>query len=454
MLPPGPRTPALWQTYRFVTQPADYMRSMKDNYGDAVSFHSLAGRGVAVMEPELAREVFGAPPDTFEAIPLVESLFGSTAVIAVSGERHKKLRKLLNPRFHGQQVKGFLAAMQRAVRTALEGFAQAAGTRRVVTMTDVTQAMALDVIIETVFGAQELDRDLAREVLLGVVRGFTPSIIGGGTFHKPWFPPWRRYVRACAAFDRWVLDLVQRRRARGTGGMGDDVLGVLLSARYEDGSPMDDAEVRDQLFTLLLAGHETSAIAMAWCTYYLIRTPDVLARLREEVDALGPKPSAEAITKLRYLDAVVSESLRIEPIVTDIIRVCREPFALGGKWTVPRGNVVAVLLASILRDPRVFPEPEVFRPERFLEKKYAASEFLPFGGGARRCLGAAFAQAELAIAVAEIASHWNLELASSEPETAVRRNLTMGPRHGVRVRVAGRRVEKGEMNRQDAGSAV
>jgi cytochrome P450 len=240
-------------------------------------------------------------------------------------------------------------------------------------------------------------------------------------------------------FNDWVTQVAGRRRARGEGGLGDDVLGVLLAARYDDGSAMDEIEVQDQLFTLLIAGHETSAIAMAWTVYHLLRSPEVLARLRVEIDRLGPEPALDAVVRLPYLDAVVSETLRVEPIVTDVARVCREPFTLG-QWTVPRGYVIAVLLVSILHDPRVFPEPERFRPERFLEKKYSASEFLPFGGGARRCLGSAFAEAELALAIAEIMSRYDLELAGAEPERAARRNLTMGPKHGVRVRVVGRRA--------------
>ena len=307
-------------------------------------------------------------------------------------------------------------------------------------MTDVSQAMALDVILETVFGAGELDRDAARKVLLDILGAFQPSIIGGNRFHKPWFPPWRRYVRARKAFDRWVGEVVRGRRARGPDALGGDVLGVLLASRYDDGASMSEAEVSDQLFTVLLAGHETSAIAMAWCIHHLIRNPEVLVTLRAEVDALGPDPSPEALTKLRYLDAVLSETLRIEPVVTDVIRVCREPLTLAGRWTVPAGGVVAVMLASIQRDSRVYPEPEQFRPERFLDRRYGPSEFVPFGGGARRCLGATFAQSELAIAVAEIVSRWELAPATSEPDRSIRRNLTMGPSNGVRIRVLGART--------------
>jgi cytochrome P450 len=437
MLPPGSPAPALWQTYRFVTKPKEYMRQIQQEYGDAVRVRSLMGQGVAVFEAGLAREVFAAPPETFEAVPMVESLFGSRAVIAVSGDRHRKLRKLLNPHFHGGQVKGFLTAMQRAVRMSFEHFSQAAGTGRAVVMADLSQSMALDVILETVFGAGDLDRHAARSVLVEVVQGFTPAILGGRTFHKAWFPPWRRFVRAREVFDRWAEGVILARRAGSD--RGEDVLGVLLSSRYEDGSPMDDDDVRDQLFTLLLAGHETSAIATAWCVHYLLQHPSVLARLRGELDALGDDPLPDAVTRLPYLDSVISETLRIEPIVTDVVRVCREPFTLGERWTVPKGGLIAVMLGSILRDPRVFAQPEQFRPERFLEKKFTASEFVPFGGGARRCLGAAFAEAELALAVAHVATHWELSLERDAPERAVRRNITMGPQHGVPVKVHGRR---------------
>jgi cytochrome P450 len=218
------------------------------------------------------------------------------------------------------------------------------------------------------------------------------------------------------------------------GGVGDDMLGLLLDARDEDGQPMDDAEIRDQMFTLLVAGHETTATAISWGVYHLARERPILAKLRAELDALGPDAAPESLVRAPYLSAVVSESLRIEPVVTDVVRVCRNDFHLGG-FVVPAGETIFVLLCAVLRDPRLFPEPTVFRPERFLERSFTAAEFAPFGGGSRRCLGAAFAESEMAIVVASIASGWDVALADSEPEVCVRRNLTMGPKRGVRVRL-------------------
>lgn len=427
-----------WQTMQYLFRPKRYVREQQQKYGDASSFRSALGRGIAITEASLAREVFAAPPDSFETIDAVSGLFGPNAVIATAGSTHRRQRKLLNPPFHGPRIKALFGTMKSVVDAHLEPLGQA---RRgdIVTMTTVTAAMTLDVILETVFGAGTPAADLAegRRVLHGLVHDFSPTLITTTTLHSRFFPPWRRYARARAEFDRWVGGLVARRRRRGD--LGDDLLGLFLVTKYDDGAPLSDAEIHDHLVTLLLAGHETSAIAIAWATYWLLREPRVLARLRDELDTLGPSPSAEAIVRLPYLAAVGSEALRIEPVVTDIVRRCRTETKIG-PWVVPAGEHVAVMLGAILGDPRVFPEPHRFRPERFLERRYHPGEFLPFGGGQRRCLGAAFAEAELAIAIAAIAD-FDLELADVRPERAVRRNITMGPERGVRVKVRGRRPQ-------------
>lgn len=444
MLPDGPRSPVLWQSVRFLSRPAPYTRKLMGKYGDAFRFHTLVGTGLAVAEASLAREVWAAPPETFEPVGLVGSIFGGQSVIATAGATHKRQRKLLNPQFHGARIKAMYGAMQRVIRQHLAGLVRSARDGSVVVIGDLAQAMTLDVILETVFGASPgLDRARAREVLVESIHGFSPALLASTKLHVPLFPPWRKFDRARRLFDAWVSGVVAARRAerggRGEGDFGDDVLGVLLAARYEDGEPMSDAEIRDQLLTILLAGHETSAVAVSWGVYYLCREPAVLSRLREEIDALGVDPGADALARLPYLQAVASESLRIEPIVSDVLRRCKAPLKVG-PWTVPEGQLVAVMICAILEDPRVFEQPERFMPERFLGKTYHAGEFLPFGGGQRRCLGAAFAEAELAIALGTIASEWELCLADSRPEHAVRRNVTMGPARGVRVLVKGRRA--------------
>jgi cytochrome P450 len=437
MLPPGPKTPALWQTWRFVTKPREYSRKMVDRYGPAVRFRGLNGDGIAFANAELAREVFAADPDAFETPALTSDLFGAGSLLAASGPTHRRMRKVLNPRFHGARIKAFLTTMQRVVRDHLAAFEDAAMHGRAVVMTDFAQALTLDIILETVFGSRpDLDRAAGRAMLVKLVGTVKPSFASSKILRSHAYPPWRTFQRARAEFDAWVDGLLRTRR--NDGDLGTDLLGVLLEARYDDGSPMQDAEIRDQLMTTLFAGHETTAVTLAWAVYWVLRHPEVLTRLRRDVDALGASAPPEALVRLPYVGAVVSETLRIEPVVTDVPRQCREPLRVG-PWTVPAGEMAVVNLVAILSDPALFPEPERFDPARFLDATFTASQFVPFGGGARRCLGSAFAESELAIALGAIVCAWDLALESDAPERAVRRNITMGPERGVRIRVAGPR---------------
>ncbi len=439
MLPPGPRSPAVWQTLRFMTQPLAYSRGLVARYGPAIRVNALNGRGVAVASPELARAVFAADPDTFETAGVLPELFGARSVLATHGPVHRRQRKLLNPRFHGTRIKALSGTMQRVIERHLSEWARAAQSGQEVVVAEFAQTLTLDIILETVFGADPSFERPGRAFLVELLSSMSPAIVASPALRNRFSPPWRRFVEARARFDAWVNALISKRQGRVELGGDSDILGLLLEARYEDGSPMALAEIRDQLMTLLAAGHETTAVALSWAVYWLLREPDVLARLRTELDTLGSKASAADLVRAPYLEAVASEALRIEPIVTDVARVCRKPLELG-PWTVPAGELVFVLLCTILRDECVFSEPDRFRPERFLENTYGPSEFLPFGGGQRRCLGAAFAEAELALALASIARDWDLVLASEAPERAVRRNITMGPKFGVRVRVLGPRA--------------
>ena len=434
-LPPGPTTPALWQTYLAVAKPLEYIRELLARYGDVSSFRTLSGRGISVSDPGLAREVFAAPPESFAVPFIAPSVFGREAVIATSGATHKRQRKLLNPHFHGARIKALLGTMSAVVYRRVAAVPRG----EVIALTDLTRGIALDIILEAIFGdADEGAHVRGREILNEMVHAFSPSFLPSQRLHSRFFPPWRRYAEARAVFDVWVDGLIADRRRRGA--LGDDLLGLFLVTTYDDESArsservlanaMGDSEIRDQLVTLLLAGHETSATAIAWALYYLLKDPPTLARLRAEI---GTNRSPEALVKNAYLGAVGSEALRIEPIVTDVMRVCAGRFQLR-EWTLEKGEAIAVMITGILRSARIYPEPDRFRPERFLEKSYTATEFLPFGGGSRRCLGAAFAESEMAIAIGTIASEWQLELADAEPERSVRHNITMGPARGVRVR--------------------
>lgn len=436
MLPPGPPRHVFLHTVEFMLRPERFLRRLRARYGDVFHVETSKLDAVFVCTPALAKEVFAHDPDDYDGFEAVlGDMLGKTSLPLTFGAKHRGQRKLLNPRLHGGQVKRSLDAMKEIAVRHLAGWDDVAKGGSVVRMIDVAQAMSLDVMVRVVFGADD-DRERARSVLNDMLDGFSPLLLYTPRTRTRAFPPWRRFVARRAAFDAFVADLLAARR-RGDGS-GDDMVTMLLDVRDESGAPLDDSEIRDLLLILLIAGHETTAIAIAWGVYWLLREPRVLARLRDELDAFGPDPSAEALARAPYLGAVCSETLRMRPIFTDAVRPLLRPLEIGG-YRIPAGKAVVVALPSILSDPELYPEPETFRPERFLERKFASYEFVAFGGGHRRCLGAALAEHQLRVILGTIAARWDLALADARPEEARRRHVTMAPARGVRVRVLGER---------------
>jgi len=393
---------------------------------------ALALKGLGVTSPELAKEVLALDPEVYSALSAgLRGVVGDFSLFSTFGGDHKRQRKLLNPRFHGQRMRAFAQTMQDVARAHLGKLRP--GDR--VAMLEVGQSISLDVILETVFGSGGVDREHVGDIVRSMLDGFPPIAIFSAGLQTPLFPPWRRFLQRKAKFDAFVAETLRERRARKT--PGDDILGLLLEARYEDGSALSDEEIRDHLITLLIAGHETTAIAIAWGAYWLCREPKVKSKLREELAALGDDPTPEALNKHEYLGAVCDEVLRIRPIVVDIARPVVRDVRVG-EYTVPAGETIVVFFEAMLRDPAIFEQPEEFRPERFIGRRYTATEFMPFGGGHRRCLGAAFAEQELRIVLGTLARELDLELESKEPERSKRRNVTIGPARGVRVIVRGK----------------
>jgi len=430
-LPPGPRGPAAYHTLRFMLWPDAFLADMR-RFGDVFRVRSVSINGAGVMSADLAKEIFAKDPDkAFDVFsgPL-RHVFGPKSLFTTAGTTHRKARKLLNPRFHGQRMKSFAQTMQDVARSH---FAKLRPGDRV-KMSDVGQAISLDVIIETVFGSGGIDRERTRALLSSLLEGFSPIVVFAERLQTRFFPPWRRYLERRERFDAFVRETVAKRR---TGEPGEDILGLLVSARYEDGGALDDIEIRDHLFALLMAGHETTAIAIAWGTYFLLREDRAREKLLAELDAIEPL-TPDGLVKAPYLGAFCDETLRCKPIVLDVVRPVAEAMRVGA-YEVPKGEAIVIFLAAIMSDPRTFPQPERFEPERFLEKNVPASAFLPFGGGHRRCLGAAFAEQEMRIVLGTLARELNLELVSRAPERAVRRNVTMGPSRGVPVIVRGKR---------------
>lgn len=426
---PGPRFSPL-AVLRFAVDPYGFFRACKRRYGDPFVF-TIAGRPLVITgEPELARVIFTTDPDATKAFApeALAPAIGPNSLIVISGDKHRRERKLLTPPFHGARMRQYGsiivdAARRRAAEWKLgEPFV----------MQRTTQAISLDVILRAVFGLTEPER-LARfeRAILEVLDALHPSLLFSRALQRDLGPltRWRRFSRAKESGAAMLrAEVAARRGAPG----GDDILSLMLAVRDEDGRGMADDELLDELNTLLLAGHETTAIALAWAFYWLLRTPEALARLREELAGLGDDPDPEAVAALPWLDAVCHEVLRLYPILPMAPRTLLRPLKLG-PYDLQPGMAVGVAIPLIHEHPDLYPEPDKFKPERFLGKKPSPFEFVPFGGGHRRCIGAAFALYEMKLALAAIVPAYQLRLTSDAPARVVRRNLSLGPRGGVGV---------------------
>lgn len=423
----GPRFAPL-QTYRLMNDPYRYYAAMRDAYGPEYLVPALNGLVLVVTTPEAVKEVFTAPPETYDPFgtEALGPVLGTFSVISATGEAHKKTRKLLMPPFHGARMRAYGEAMRSVARAELARVRPG----EAFPAHDLTRRISLEVILRTVFGAEGEMAQRARVQLEAVLNGFSPAYLFIRALQQRVFPTWRRFLDARAELAAYVSQGTAARRAEGANGR-EDILTMLALAEHDDGSKLSDAEVTDHLLTLLVAGHETTAIAVAWALYWLARTPEALATLRAELDAQRDA-DPEAMAKLPYLSAVCDESLRLNTIVPDPVRLLARPFTVRGHALEAKTGI-CLATNVIHQSPTLYPEPTRFRPERFLEKKPSPFEFFPFGGGHRRCIGAAFSDFEARITVAETIRAFDVRLVHDDPEPAVRRNVTMGPARGVPI---------------------
>ena len=430
-LPRGPRRPGWVASLRYAQDSYGFFGSLRARHGDTFTVRTANGPLVVTGDPALVRDIFAAPAETFKVWP-VETLgpfLGDKSLLLSHGDRHRRDRKLLTPPFHGGRMRAYGALIAEATRAHIAHLPLG----RVTPVQPTMQAISLDVILRAVFGVKDPARMEAwREVILADVRSVTPAIIFFPKLRRGFggVGPWARHKDARARFDAMLFETIRARRADADA--GDDILGLILAARYDDGSAMSDEEVRDQLITLVVAGHETTGTSLAWSIEWLARLPEVRDRLTAEIDALGDAPAPEAISAAPYLDAFCNEALRVHPILPDVSREVAVPFKLGA-WSIPPGVAVAVGTTLLHSDARLYPEPDRFMPERWLDKKPSPFEYTPFGGGARRCLGAAFATYEMKIALATIVRTLAFEPAHRKPTKPSRQNITIGPSKGVLV---------------------
>jgi cytochrome P450 family 110 len=362
-------------------------------------------------------------------------LAGSGSIWVFDGDRHRRERQLLAPAFHAQHVRGYGQMIQATTRTHTDRWQPGQPIRAY----DAMLGISRDVVLRVVFGV-EGGPLLAegRRVLADLLHCVRPSFVFLPMLQTWWYPPWRRYARAARAFQSYTVRCVAGRRVRGEIATHDapSVLDLLLAPPEDGESPRTEDALYQELGTIVFSGHETTAVALSWALYEVARHPGVLRCLRAELDALGPDAEPDLIAKQPYLSAVCDETLRLHTILTEVGRVVTAPTDLC-RYTLPAATGVGVGIYGIHHDPDTYPEPYRFRPERFLERTYSPFEFLPFGGGHRRCPGATLSDFEMRIALATILTRW--ELAPDGEDEDSRHNIGMGPKYGVPLRVRGRR---------------
>lgn len=438
-LPPGPGNKLL-QTYGYTRDPYGWLIRNRDKYGDIFCAQMLIGPVVVVGNPSGAQGIFGAEPDTFLpfATDAVKPMIGPNSMLFLSGARHRRERKLLMPSFHGERMRTYGHIIRDTALAVAEKWIPGQSMPFQLT----SQAISLEVIIRAVFGVQDKSRvEAVRRGIIDFAEKTSPALFFFPFLQHKFggFGPWDRFLKIKKAMtDLLHAEIEARRQANEP---GNDILSLMLAARHEDGSGMSDEELHDELLTLVFAGHETTGIALAWAIYWLLRNSDCMERLLAELDSLGPDPDPEHLARLPYLEAVVHETLRLHPIVPDAPRFVARPFELEG-YHLPEGVGVAVATTLLHLRPDIYPEPHRFKPERFLERKFTPFEYTPFGGGARRCLGAAFAMYEMKIVLGTLLSRYRLVLAEPGDVLPVRRNLVLGPGTGVRVMFIGPRSAK------------
>jgi cytochrome P450 len=421
--------PTALQTAIWVRRAQWFLGQCAARFGEMFSMRiAREGTWIVLSNPEHIKQVFTGDPAVFhagEGNRILLPVLGEHSLLLLDETAHMEQRKLLLPSLHGRRMQRYEELMTEIAAEEIERWPS--GTPY--PLRPRMQAITLEIILRAVFGLEQGERlETLRVELRNLLDILTrpemfvlPVMLGPERLAH--FGPFKRLHEKV---DKLIYSEIDERRHSPDLDSREDILSMLLEARHEsDGSPMGDKEIRDELVTLLVAGHETTATGLSWAVERLTRHPDKLARLTEEVEA-GEK---------EYLEAAVTETLRLRPVISLVARYLRAPVEIGG-WQLPAGVTVAPSIYLVHRRPDVYPNPESFEPERFLNGSPGTYTWIPFGGGVRRCIGGSFAHFEMQVVLAELVKRRRLTPARPEPERVYRRAITETPRHNAEVVLA------------------
>ena len=436
-LPPGPKAPSVWQLLRYSQSPLPFLDECARRYGDPFTIR-WAGYGTYVMlaSPEAVKDVFRGDPHALhsgEGNEFLTASVGANSVLVLDDEPHAQQRRVLLPPLKGERMRSFFDAMQAATLDIVRAWSPGQKLGMIEPMQEITLKVMLQVVLG-LSSALQLE-DFAGKVrrVLELGRGrhglILVKILPVGLLQRTrWLPFYRRMHELDVA----LFACIENSRHKPVAERGENVLADLLEAVHEDGKPLSDQEIRDALVTLIFAGHDTTSVALAWVLEQTVPRENVMHRITDELQQIsgGAPPRADQLNQLAYLDATIRESLRVRTIMPFVVRLTKTSFTAGGR-EYPAGVVLCPCSHLVHRRPDLYSQPETFRPDRFLERHYAAHEWFPFGGGSRTCLGMAFALYEMKVVLSTLFATVRLTRPPDCRSVPVRRGLALAPDDGA-----------------------
>jgi cytochrome P450 len=439
-LPKGLNEAKILQLIKFIRKPIPLFEKCRNIYGKTFTLR-LPGQPpyVVVSDPDDLKQVFTANMNKLNAGEIngsvLEPVLGNCSLLTIDGQKHFQHRKLILPHFQGSRMKVYGQIMAEISEKAISNWQVGSEF----SLFDEAQKITFNIILTAIFGMDEkssrfaeLDNTLHKLIYV-IKKPFGLITLINKILHRNLGPltPWSKIMKLRKQVDSYLIEEIEARKKMDLSSR-IDILSLLVQARNEDGSPMTNQEIRDEMITLLIAGHETTATGIAWALYEILSNQEVLTKLKEELTTIVLKKEdlVPNLEKLVYLDAIIKEALRLTPVVPYIARITKEEFKIGD-YTLPKGVVIVPSIYLAHRDSQTWKNSEKFIPERFINSTEVPHTYLPFGGGMRRCIGAAFAQYEMKIVIAHILLGAELKLKNDYAPKLVRKGVVIAPSDGV-----------------------